>query len=137
MNNNEVEKAKRKLSSYTSSDMLNDELLFSFNEGSPKTSLDEEHGKIFSFDKVKSDKKLLESITIYKSYIQTLSILEVQQEIDYQLSQINIEIYDRLHFCKIDCIISILENRSTPEAAGLIRKIRHEIYQRVKNFYHV
>jgi len=98
---------------------------------------DNDPGKVFSFEKMKNNKNFLENITHYKSYIQMLTTLETQQEIDYQLSQINLEIYDRLHFCKIDSIISILENKSTPEAAHLIRKIRNEIYQRVKDFYQV
>ncbi len=77
-------------------------------------------------------KKLIEE---YQQYLSELSLQEINHEVEYLLEEIDLSTYDREAFWRLDAVMHLLENRSTTGAAKLIRKIREEVYERVRSIY--
>jgi polyphosphate kinase 2 (PPK2 family) len=90
---------------------------------------------IVQFSSLQDLKKTKKEEQAYAAYLVDLSMKELSYEIDFLLSKISLKQFDKNNFQKIDEIINLLESRSTAGAAHLIRKIRQEIYERVKKFY--
>jgi hypothetical protein len=77
-------------------------------------------------------KRLIEE---YQSFLADLSLQELNHEVEYLLEQIDLSTYDREAFWRLDAVMHLLENRSSTGAAKLIRKIREEVYDRVRSIY--
>ncbi len=71
----------------------------------------------------------------YQQYLSELSLQQINHEVEYLLSEIDLSTYDREAFWRLDSVMQLLENRSTTGAANLIRKIREEVYDRVRSIY--
>lgn len=71
----------------------------------------------------------------YQQYLIELSLQQINHEVEYLLSEIDLSTYDREAFWRLDSVMQLLENRSTTGAANLIRKIREEVYDRVRVIY--
>lgn len=80
------------------------------------------------------NKKLLEE---YQNYLSELSLHQINNEVEYLLAEIDLSTYDREAFWRLDSVMQLLENRSTTGAANLIRKIREEVYDRVRSIYQI
>lgn len=86
-------------------------------------------GEIKSFNLTK---RMVEE---YQQYLTELSLQQINHEVEYLLSEIDLSTYDREAFWRLDSVMQLLENRSTAGAANLIRKIREEVYERVRGIY--
>lgn len=71
----------------------------------------------------------------YQYYLSELNIQNINHEVEFLLSEIDLSTYDREAFWRLDSVMQLLENRSTTGAANLIRKIREEVYERVRSIY--
>lgn len=102
-----------------------------------KDSLVKKNMDVVNIQSLKNSKIQQQNLNDYKEYIQGLDLLEIKHEMDFLLNNIDLKEYDRAQFWKLDAIIHLLETRSSAGAARLIRKIREEIYTRVKDFYEI
>ena len=93
--------------------------------------------KVVSLQDVKTTQVGQKKIQEFLNYLSDLPLYQINHEIDFLLSQVDLSTFDREAFWKIDAIMNLLENRSSPGAARLIRKIRGEVYDRVKSMYHL
>ena len=88
-----------------------------------------------SLAEVKSYQYNKKVIDEYQSFISTLSLQEINNEVEYLLSEIDLVKLNKEVFIKLDSIMQILEKRSSKEAATLIRKIREEVYHQIQDIY--
>ena len=102
-----------------------------------------EHGSIdrkkhlISLNDMRINKVAEKVIKEYQEYLSELNLQQINHEIDYLLSEINLSTYDKEAFWKLDSVMQLLEQRSSTGAAKLIRKIREEVYDRVRLMYHL
>lgn len=77
-------------------------------------------------------KKMIEE---YQQYLAELTLHQINHEVEYLLEEIDLSTYDREAFWRLDAVMNLLEDRSTTGGAKLIRKIREEVYERVRTIY--
>lgn len=95
----------------------------------------EQDKNIVSISEIKALHLNKRMIDDYQQYLRELSLQQINHEVEYLLSEIDLSTYDREAFWRLDSVMHLLENRSTADAATLIRKIREEVYERVRTIY--
>jgi hypothetical protein len=97
--------------------------------------VEKNHSSLVTMTDFKDQKQLRKLSEEYQIYLEDLSINLLSHEVDYLLSEIDLSTYDKEAFWRLDSVMQILENRSSTAAAKLIRKIREEVYDRVRTMY--
>ena len=91
--------------------------------------------KVVSLQDIKTSQVGQKKINEFLKYLSDLPLYQINNEIDFLLSEIDLSTFEREAFWKLDAIMNLLEDRSSPGAAKLIRKIRGQVYDRVRQMY--